>query len=92
MGKKILAENYLPLFLLWNILEVFDKLIYEQLISYFEKDHLIHDRQYGFRYRRSSAGLLTCASQVSKAFDRVWDMLYLKNYHRTDNLQNTAFG
>ena len=57
-----------------------------QVLKHLEQHKLIHDRQYGFRHKRSTAGFTNTwnkslellgesqivALDISKAFDQVW--------------------
>lgn len=51
-GSKLKLENYRPVSILSNISKVFERCIYSQLNSYFEK--FLSDKQCGFRNRFSS--------------------------------------
>ena len=64
--------------------KVFEKLVNNRIVDHLEKCGLFPDFQYGFRFSRSTADLLTVVSDriagatravaldISKAFDRVW--------------------
>lgn len=66
-GSKAFPSNYRPISLLSTISKVMEKYMNIELLKYLEKHNLIHDRQYGFRHRRSTADLL---SFVSHSWDK----------------------
>ena len=53
-GDPSLFENYRPISLLPAISKVLEKIIALQLCSYFEKNKLVFDNQYGFRPKHST--------------------------------------
>ena len=53
-GEPSLFENYRPISLLPAISKVLEKIIALQLSSYFEKNKLLFDNQYGFRPKHST--------------------------------------
>ena len=53
-GDPSLFENYRPISLLPAITKVLEKIIALQLSSYFEKNKLLFDNQYGFRPKHST--------------------------------------
>ena len=53
-GDPSLFENYRPISLLPAISKVLEKIIALQLSSYFEKNKLLFDNQYGFRAKHST--------------------------------------
>ena len=53
-GDQSLFENYRPISLLPAISKVLEKIIALQLSSYFEKNKLLFDNQYGFRPKHST--------------------------------------
>ena len=53
-GDPSLFENYRPISLLPAISKVLEKIIALQLSSYFEKNKLLFDNQYGFRPKHST--------------------------------------
>lgn len=58
-GSKTLPNNYRPVSLLSIVSKVMEKYLNVEILKYLELNKLIHDRQYGFRNRRSTADLLS---------------------------------
>ena len=48
---KVLLNNYRPISLLSVISKIFDRIIYNQLYSYFEIKNILYSGQYGFRIK-----------------------------------------
>ena len=48
-GKTEELTNYRPISILTCFSKIFEKLIYNRLISFFQKSSVLHDSQYGFR-------------------------------------------
>ena len=63
-GDKDKLDNYRPISVLSTVARVFKKLIYEQLIKYFESNDLISEKQWRFRSLH-----LTVLSLLSKTND-----------------------
>ena len=53
-NETFLVDNYRPVSLLTSISKVFEKVVYEQLVSYFKKYKLLYDSQYGFQEGHST--------------------------------------
>ena len=53
-GDKTSMDNYRPISLLPVIKKIIEKVIYNQLISYFDKHNLLFPHQYGFRSNHST--------------------------------------
>ena len=71
VGKRSTANNYCPVSLLSVVSKVFEKLVNNRTVDHLEKCSLFSDFQYGFRSSRSTADLLTVASDtISRAFNR----------------------
>ena len=80
--ERSTAKNYRPVSLLPVVSKVFEKLVNNRIVDHLEKCGLFSDFQYGFRSSRSTADLLTVASDriarafnrsgPTRAFDRVW--------------------
>ena len=51
---KVLLNNYRPISLLSVISKIFDRIIYNQLYSYFENKNILYSGQYGFRIKHST--------------------------------------
>ncbi|KAI8502616.1 hypothetical protein Bbelb_193180 [Branchiostoma belcheri] len=66
---------YRPISLLSNISKVMEAVVQRQLQKYLLQNHLISDRQYGFRPHHSTADILTILSQQwSSALDKGWEV------------------
>ncbi len=48
------SGNYRPISLLSNFNQIFEKLMYKRLKSFFDKNKILYDKQYGFRAKRST--------------------------------------
>ena len=48
-GNKILLENYRPISLLPSLSKIYEKIVFNQLYSYFDSNNLLNSKQYGFR-------------------------------------------
>ena len=71
VGKRSTAKNYRPVSLLSVVSKVFEKLVNNRIVDHLEKCGLFSDFQYGFRSSRSTADLLTVASdRITRAFNR----------------------
>ena len=71
VGVRSTAKNYRPVSLLSVVSKVFEKLVNNRIADHLEKCGLFSDFQYGFRSSRSTADLLTVASdRIAKAFNR----------------------
>jgi hypothetical protein len=51
-------QNYRPISLLPVFSKILEKVIYRRLYSFLEKNHVMHDRQFGFRKGRTTAQAL----------------------------------
>ena len=73
VGERSAAKNYRPVSLLSVVSKVFEKLVNNRIVDHLEKCGLFSDFQYGFRFSRSTADLLTVVSdRIARAFNRVW--------------------
>ena len=63
-GDDKLFNNYRPISLLPTISKVFEKVVFQQLYRYCEKNNIIYKSQYGFREQHSTE--LACAEYVDK--------------------------
>ena len=71
VGERSTAKNYCPVSLLSVVSKVFEKLVNNRIVDHLEKCGLFSDFQYGFRSSRSTADLLTVASdRIARAFNR----------------------
>ena len=62
LGDSSTAKNYCPVSVLSVVSKVFEKLVNNRIVDQLEKCGLFYDFQYGFRYSRSTADLLTVLS------------------------------
>ena len=62
VGERSTAKNYRPVSLLSVVSKVFEKLVNNRIVDHLEKCGLFSDFQYGFRFSRSTADLLTVVS------------------------------
>ena len=71
VGERSTAKNYLPVSLLSVVTKGFEKLVNNRIVDHLEKCGLFSDFQYSFRSSRSTADLLTVASdRIARAFNR----------------------
>ena len=71
VGESSTAKNYHPVSLLSVISKVFEKLVNNRIVDHLERYGLFSHFQYGFRSSRSTADLLTVASdRIARAFSR----------------------
>ena len=71
LGERSTAKSYRPVSLLAVVSKVFEKLVNNRIVDHLEKCGLFSDFQYGFRYSRSTADLLTVVSdRIAGAFNR----------------------
>ena len=71
VGERSTAKNYRPVSPLSVVSKVFEKLVNNKIVDHLENCGLFSDFQYGFRYSRSTADLLTVVSdRIAKAFNR----------------------
>ena len=71
VGERSTAKNYRPVSLFSVVSKVFEKLVNNRIVDYLEKCGPFSDFQYGFRSSRSTADLLTVASdRIARAFNR----------------------
>ena len=72
VGERSAAKNYCPVSLLSMVTKVFEKPANTGLVDQLEKCGLFSDFQYGFWSSRSTADLLTVASdRITRAFNRL---------------------
>ena len=71
LGGGSTAKIYRPVSLLSVVSQVFEKLVNNRIADHLEKCGLFSDFQYGFRYSRSAADLLTVVpDRIARAFSR----------------------
>ena len=71
VGESSTAKNYCPVSLLSVVSNVFEELVNSRIADHLEICGLFSDFQYGFRSSRSTAGLLTVASdRIARALNK----------------------
>lgn len=69
-GDKDLITNYRPVSILPCISKVYEKVVYNRLTSYIDKNNILNQNQYGFRSNRStSMAILDFVEKVSTSLD-----------------------
>ena len=69
--SKMEVGNYRPISLLPILGKVFEKLVHSRLYSFFEKNKIINDCQYGFQKNKSTEqALIDIQSKIIDAFER----------------------
>ena len=68
-GNKGLGVNYRPVGLTSQLSKVFEKIVREQMLDFFEKNYLLNNTQHGFRKGRS------CVSQLIEHFEKIIENL-----------------
>ncbi|KAK9877311.1 hypothetical protein WA026_017703 [Henosepilachna vigintioctopunctata] len=53
-GDKANIQNYRPVALLSNVGKIFERIIFDKMINFFEKNRVIVEHQYGFRKKKST--------------------------------------
>ena len=67
----IVFQNYRPVSLLSMVSKVFEKLVNNRIVDHLDKCGFFSDFQYGFRFSRSTADLLTVVSdRIARAFNK----------------------
>lgn len=62
-GSKTEPYNYRPISLLSTFSKILERLINKRIMSFLEKNHLLNDRQYGFRQNRSTEDAVEALAQ-----------------------------
>ena len=57
-GDSTNAGNYRPISVLSIFSEVFEKVVYKQLYTYFDQNNILYEHQYGFRKHMSTVQAL----------------------------------
>ena len=69
-GSKMNTSNYRPISLLSNINKVFEKIVFERVYNFIEKNEAIYKHQYGFRKNHSTNhALISITEQIRTALD-----------------------
>ena len=74
--NKLLMDNYRPISLLSSMSKLFEKVVHNQLFTYFQKNRLLYNGQYGFRMNHSTE--LAAIELV----DRILKDIDNKNFHK----------
>ena len=75
-GKTHMLENYRPISILPLFSKIFEKLIYNRLYSFFEKNNVLYDKQFGFRRQHSTSHALNIAvSTITRSLDNKYKSL-----------------
>ena len=70
-GDKHLFQNYRPVSVLSCLSKIFERLMYNRLVTFIEKYKLINDLQFGFRKDRSAyMAVIEAVDTVTNALDR----------------------
>ena len=70
-GDHRMFVNYRPVSVLRIFSKIFERVIYNRLLSYINKFHILNDNQFGFRkYRSTSLALLQLYDKISSAIDQ----------------------
>ena len=75
-GSKGLPVNYRPVGLTSQLSKIFEKIVREHMLDFFEKKNVLNDTQHGFRKGRS------CVSQLIQHFEKIVD--YLEQGYNVD--------
>ena len=63
-------SNYRPISLLQNINQIFEKIVFDRVYKFVEKNEAIYKHQYGFRKKYSTNyALISITEQIRKALD-----------------------
>lgn len=68
-GKQTKVANYRPISLLSSVSKVFEKVIYERIIGFVDKNSILAEQQYGFRRNRSTE--LAIFNTLTYIYERV---------------------
>ena len=74
-GNKQSLENYRPISLLAICSKIFERLIYNEMFTFFTENNLISPNQSGFRPRDSCVNqLLAITHEIYKSFDEGFEV------------------
>ena len=68
--SKTLPENYRPISLLSSVGKIYEKVLVNRMTKFFDLNHLLNTRQFGFRSQRSASDLLL---QLSSTWNKALD-------------------
>ena len=70
-GEKNLISNYRPISILPSFSKIFEKAVYNRLLSYLDHNLIVINNQYGFRQKHSTyMAILDLYEKISKAVDK----------------------
>lgn len=70
-GDKTDQSNYRPISILPNFSKIFEKLVYNRLLSYLDKQSILSNNQYGFRNNRSTyMAVIEMIDKITEAMDQ----------------------
>ena len=62
-GPRNFAENYRPISILPSISKIMERIMYDQLYEYLDRNSLLSDHQFGFRkFHSTASALLDCTN------------------------------
>ena len=64
--NPLLCNNYRPISLLPTFSKIFEKVIYTRMYEYLDKNHLLYDKQFGFRSKHSTSHALISLTESIK--------------------------
>ena len=65
-GSSMELSNYRPI----SVVNLFKKLMYNSLVSYFDKYNILYQTQFGFRHGHSSHhALITLVNKITQSLD-----------------------
>ena len=62
-GDKTFVNNYRPISMISSIAEIMEKLIYQRMYLFLERNNIIYHNQFGFRYNHSTEHALIALTQ-----------------------------
>ena len=66
----LLCKNYRPISLLPIFSKIFEKVIYTRMYQYLDNNHLLYDKQFGFRNKHSTShALISLTESIKKCLD-----------------------
>ena len=69
-GSKLLVSNYRPISLLSNLNKILEKLMFNRVYNYLERNNIIYKLQFGFRSKHSTKHtLIDISENIKKALD-----------------------
>ena len=69
-GSKLSTANYRPISLLSNINKIIEKLVFNRVLSFLNRNNVIYEKQFGFRPKHSTNhALINIVDTISNAID-----------------------